>query len=395
MQSKKGRKLLMIPGPIEFEPDVLAAMAEPTPSHVAPDFIEVFGHALDLLPAVFGAPDGQPLVVAGSGTLAMELAVANLIEPGDAVLVVNSGYFSDRMATICARSGAQVTHVRAARVGDAPTLEAVAQALQTGPFKLMTITHVDTSTGVLLDVAGLTRLAQSAGVLTVVDGVCSVAGEALRMTDWGVDVALTASQKAIGVPPGLALLVARPRAIAAFHQRHAPVASYYADWGNWLPIMEAYQARRAAYFGTPAVNLVLALDLALGRIVTEGHDPRVARHQRMSAAVKAGLHALGLAQVPTAPELAAHTLTAAYYPEGVDGAAFLAATGAAGVMLAGGLHPEIRARYFRIGHMGVVNAGDVLATVGAIEQGLQSAGYRFEPGSGLAAGQQALLAAAS
>jgi alanine-glyoxylate transaminase/serine-glyoxylate transaminase/serine-pyruvate transaminase len=392
MRSNKGRKLLMIPGPIEFEPDVLAAMAEPTPSHVAPDFIEVFGHALDQLRDVFVAPDGQPFVVAGSGTLAMELAVANLLEPGDAVLVVNTGYFSDRMAAICARSGAQVTHVRADHVGGAPSQDAVAQALQAGTYKVMTITHVDTSTGVLTDVAGLARPAQSAGVLTVVDGVCSVAGEALQMTDWGVDVALTASQKAIGVPPGLALVMARPRAIETFRQRQAPVSSFYADWSNWLPIMEAYQARRAAYFGTPAVNLVLALDVATSHIVAEGLDRRVARHHRMSRAIKAGLTALGFNQVPTAPELAAHTLTAAYFPEGVDGPTLLAKTTGAGVILAGGLHPEIRTRYFRIGHMGAVNAADVLATVGAIEQGLSGAGYRFEVGVGLAAAQKALLA---
>lgn len=392
MRSSKGRKLLMIPGPIEFEPDVLAAMAEPTPSHVAPDFIEAFGHALDQLRTVFAAPDGQPFVVAGSGTLAMELAVANLLEPGDAVLVVNTGYFSDRMAAICARSGALVTHVRASQVGGAPGLDDVALALQTGSYMLMTITHVDTSTGVLADVAGLAGLAQAAGVLTVVDGVCSVAGEALRMGDWGVDVALTASQKAVGVPPGLALVVARPHAIETFRQRQAPVASFYADWSNWLPIMEAYQARRPAYFGTPAVNLVLALDVAAAHIVAEGLDQRVARHQRMSAAVKAGLQVLGISQVPTAPELAAHTLTAAYFPEGVDGPGLLAKTGAAGVILAGGLHPEIRTRYFRIGHMGAVNGADVLATIGAIEKGLHGIGYRFEAGAGLAAAQRVLLA---
>lgn len=394
MRSNKGRKLLMIPGPIEFEPDVLAAMAEPTPSHVAPDFIEVFGHALDQLREVFAAPDGQPFVVAGSGTLAMELAVANLLEPGDAVLVVNTGYFSDRMAAICTRAGAQVTHVRADRVGGAPRLDEVAHALQAGAFKLMTITHVDTSTGVLTDVAGLAQLAQSSGVLTVVDGVCSVAGEALRLTDWGIDVALTASQKAVGVPPGLALLVARPRALETFRQRRTPVASYYADWSNWLPIMEAYQARRPAYFGTPAVNLVLALDVAAAQIVAEGHDRRVARHVRMSNAIKRALQALGLGQVPVAPELAAHTLTAAYFPQDVDGPTLLAKTAAAGVILAGGLHPEIRARYFRIGHMGAVNAADVLGTVGAIEQGLSAAGYAFAPGAGLAAAQEVLLTAA-
>ncbi|HOU16063.1 MAG TPA: aminotransferase class V-fold PLP-dependent enzyme, partial [Anaerolineae bacterium] len=228
----------MIPGPIEFDPAVLAAMGAPTTSHVAPDFIEVFGQALERMREVFLSPDGQPFIVAGSGTLAMDLAGANLIEPGDKALVVNTGYFGDRYGTLLERYGAEVTHVRAP-VGGCPTLEAVEAAFKTARFKLMTVTHVDTSTGVLTDVQGLAALARQYDTLIVVDGVCSVAGEDLRMTEWGVDVALTASQKAVGTPPGLALLVAGPRAMAAFKARTRPVLNFYADWTNWLPVMEA------------------------------------------------------------------------------------------------------------------------------------------------------------
>ncbi len=139
-----------------------------------------------------------------------------------------------------------------------------------GSYKLLVTTHVDTSTGVITDVQGLAALSRKAGTLFIVDGVCSVAGEDLRMTEWGVDLALTASQKAIGVPPGLALLVAGPRALQAFKSRKSPVLNYYADWNNWLPIMEAYEARKAAYFATPAVNLVNALNVSLGQILAEG-----------------------------------------------------------------------------------------------------------------------------
>ena len=112
----------------------------------------------------------------------------------------------------------------------------------------MTVTHVDTSTGVIADVKGLAALGRRYDALVVVDGVCSVAGEELRMGDWGVDVALTASQKAIGVPPGLALLVAGPRAMTAFASARSPWRSFYADWTHWLPIMEAYEARKAGLF---------------------------------------------------------------------------------------------------------------------------------------------------
>ena len=157
----KNRTLLMIPGPIEFEPAVLAALGVPTTSHVAPDFIAAFGQALERTREVFLAPDGQPFVVAGSGTLAMDMAAANLIEPGDRALVANSGFFGDRMGVILERYGAQVTHVRAA-VGGAPDPAEVAAALAKDSYKLVTITQVDTSTGVLADVKALAAAAARA-----------------------------------------------------------------------------------------------------------------------------------------------------------------------------------------------------------------------------------------
>jgi alanine-glyoxylate transaminase/serine-glyoxylate transaminase/serine-pyruvate transaminase len=283
-----------------------------------------------------------------------------------------------------------VTHVRAP-IGGRPALDEVEAALKAGGFKLMTVTHVDTSTGVLTDVPALAELGRRYGALVIVDGVCSVAGEALRMAEWGVDVALTASQKAIGTPPGLALLVAGPRAMEAFRRRKTPVASYYADWANWLPIMEAYEARKPAYFGTPAVNLVAALNVSLGLILAEGVEARFARHAAAGAAGQAAIAALGLGQVPLAPEIAAHTMTAPRFPQGVNGADFLKRVGAAGVTLAGGLHPQIRAEYFRIGHMGSVSQGDLLATIGAIEAGLAGCGYAFERGAGVAAAAKRLI----
>jgi alanine-glyoxylate transaminase/serine-glyoxylate transaminase/serine-pyruvate transaminase len=385
----KDRKLLMIPGPIEFTPEVMRAMGMPTTSHVAPNFIEVFGQALERLRQVFLCPSGQPFVVAGSGTLAMDIAAANLVEPGDKALVVSTGYFSDRFAAILERYGASVTQVHAPAVGDAPPLEAVEAALKRDTYKLMTITHVDTSTAVGADVKGLAALGREHGVLVVVDGVCAVAGEEMRQEEWGIDLALTASQKAIGTPPGLALVVAGPRAMDAFRKRKTPVGNYYADWTLWLPIMEAYEARQPSYFGTPPVNLIWALDVSLGQILDEGMDARFARHRRLSQAFKAAVAALGMQQVPVSPDKSATTLTAPYFPDGVD-RTMLGTVKEAGVIVAGGLHPAIKPLYFRVGHMGVVSASDILATVGAIETGLAKAGYEFEAGVGLAAAQAVL-----
>lgn len=386
----KDRTLLMIPGPIEFEPAVLAEMGAPTTSHLAPHFIEAFGQALERMRQVWQSADGQPFILAGTGTLAMDCAGANLVEPGDKALVVDTGYFSQRYAALLERYGAQVTLV-SSPPGGRPSLEEVERALQNGAFKLVTITHVDTSTAVLADVPGITALARRAGALVIVDGVCSVAGEELKMSEWGVDVALTASQKAIGVPPGLALLVASPRAIQAFQARKTPVLNYYADWANWLPIMQAYEARKPSYFGTPAVNLVFALNVSLGQILAEGLERRFGRHIALSRACKAGIAALGLGQVPIEPEFAAHTLSAPRFPAGVSAPEFLAKVSQAGVTLAGGLYPSIRSEYFRIGHMGAARLGDILATLSAVEQGLGASGYHFQSGLSLQAAQEAWL----
>jgi alanine-glyoxylate transaminase/serine-glyoxylate transaminase/serine-pyruvate transaminase len=384
----KKRTLLMIPGPIEFEPQVLAAMGEPTTSHLAADFIEAFSRALQNMRLVFESPTGQPLVLAGSGTLAMDCAAANLVEPGEKALVVDSGYFSERFASILERYGAQVTRITAPP-GGRPSLEQVKAALEADAFKLMTITHVDTSTAVITDLKQLAALGRQYGVLVIVDGVCSVAGEELHMDDWGVDLALTASQKAIGVPPGLALLMIGQRALEAFHKRAALVMNYYADWTNWLPIMQAYEAHQPSYFGTPPVNLIFALDISLEQILAEGMPRRISRHIAISRACKAGIQALGLTQLPSQPEFAAHALTAPRYPLGVNGPYFLARVLEAGVTLAGGLLPAIRSEYFRIGHMGAVNLGDVVATLSAIETALAGCGYQFTPDIGVEAAKAA------
>ena len=377
------RNLLMIPGPIEFEPSVLRALGEKTRSHLDPVFMNAYGRALKRLREVFLAPTAQPFVVAGSGTLAMEMAVANLVQPGDKALVVNSGYFSDRIGAMLERHGATVTHLRA-DPGAVPATDEVDRALSSGGFKLMTITHVDTSTAVLAPVKELAAAARKHGVLVVVDGVCSVGGEALEMDGWGVDVTFTASQKALGAPPGLAVLLAGPRALAAWKARTKPVASMYLDFAEWLPIHEAYEAQKPSYFATPPVNLIMALDVSLGHLVDEGIAARVQRHVNVATSMRAAWAALGLTALPKNDRMSAHTLSALYYPGSVD-AALVKAVAAQGVTIAGGLHPQLKTKYFRVGHMGGVTRSDLVTTVSAIERALRACGHPVELGRGVAA----------
>ncbi len=370
----KARPLLMIPGPIDLEPAVMEAMARPPKSHLDPGFVAAFSRVLAGLRLVFMAPEAQPFVVAGSGTLAMEMAVANVIEPGDRAVVVDTGYFSARMAAILERHGAKVTRV-GAPLGAAPSLDEVERAVASAKPKVVTVTHVDTSTAVLAPVEGVAKIAGTHGVLSIVDGVCSVGGESLRMGDWGVDVALTASQKALGAPPGLAVVMTSKRAMDTWRARKTKVGSYYADFAEWLPIMEAYEGRKNMYFATPPVQLVEALDASVASLLAEGMVARVARHARVARAFRAAWQAMNLRMLPASEDVAAHTLSAVTYPDGVD-ASLVGRIGEEGAIVAGGLHPDARAKYFRVGHMGATGAHEVLATVGAIERALHAKGWR-------------------
>ena len=367
------RKRLMIPGPIECEANVLAAMGEPVPGHTAPGFIASFGQCLKMMKQVWQCPSGQPFIIAGSGTLAMEMAAANLIEPGDRALVVSSGYFGERYAALLERFGARVSVLRA-EPGHTVSLPDVEQALGEHRFKLMTITHVDTSTAVRTDPLPLARLAREYGVLSILDGVCSVGGEVLYQEEWGIDVVLTASQKAIGVPPGLALMVASEEAIRTWKNRKTPPGSYYADWTNWLPVMEAYAKGKPAYFGTPAVNLIMALEQGLGDILNEGLEARFERHRQTGQAFRAAMAAMGLEMIPASPDEAADTLSAAFFPEKVEGSSFMQAMAKSPVVVAGGLLPKLRSAYFRVGHMGGVSESELQTTVEAIASSLAECG---------------------
>eukprot|EP01116_Phalansterium_solitarium_P017844 TRINITY_DN4512_c0_g1_i1.p1 TRINITY_DN4512_c0_g1~~TRINITY_DN4512_c0_g1_i1.p1 ORF type:complete len:442 (-),score=132.85 TRINITY_DN4512_c0_g1_i1:151-1476(-) len=388
---KIARPLLMIPGPIEFTPDVLNVMAQPTISHVDPVFMEEFGTALENLRKVVLTKDGQPFVLSGSGVLTWDVAVCNLLERGEKALLINTGYFGDRLGECMTQYGVDVKILRPAVIGDVPTLASIESALSADKFKVVTITQVDTSTGVLADVRAIAELVRrvSPDTLIVVDGVCSVGAEELRFDDWGIDAALTASQKAIGVPPGLALLVVSQRALAVVKSRTTPVMNYYGDLTRWLPIMRAYEARSPSYFATPAVNHIRALNVSLKEVLRDGMDARFKAHRDAAAAVRRSLRAMGLSLIAVRDDVAANALSAIKYPAGVDGPKLVGAIKEAGALVTAGLHPDIRTTYFRVGHMGTKSLGDDCADVcvllQAIETALQAAGVNVEKGVALKA----------
>lgn len=344
---------------------------------MAPAFKAAFSRSLKAMRTVWGATeDYQPFVVAGGGTLAMEAAATNLVDPGQPVLVVNTGYFGDRMADMLRRRGAEVFQV-GAPLGNRPALDEVRIALSEHRPVAMFATHVDTSTGELTDVRALAALAREQGALSVFDGICATAAERVHQAEWGVDVLLTASQKAIGLPPGLALWVCSPAAMAARDALTSPPPMTL-DFHQWLPIMAAYEGEANGYFSTPPTTLITALDVALQEILDEGIDAVFDRHQRQADRMRAAWAALGLASLATHP---ANTLSALYWPDGTDSSA-LARIKEHGAIVAGGLHPLLKTQYFRVGHMGEVTRTDapLRRTITAVATGLG-----LDPAPGLAA----------
>ncbi|OJD33563.1 alanine-glyoxylate aminotransferase [Diplodia corticola] len=383
MSTQEAHPTLLIPGPIEFDDAVLQSMSHYSESHVGAAFVAVFGETLSMLRKLFQTtnPASQPFVISGSGTLGWDQVAANLTEPGDEVLVLHTGYFADSFADCFDTYGAKPTQLKAP-IGDRPQQDAVEKALKERKYKLITVTHVDTSTGVLSDIKSLAELVHrvSPETLIVVDGVCSVGSEDIRFDDWGIDVVLTASQKAIGCPAGLSIVMASGRAIEAFQARKTKPASYFGSWKNWLPIMQNYEAKKPSYFATPSPQLVRALHTSLTQILASPLDQRFARHKEVSQKIKQAVADLGLKQLADKPENQANGMTAIYLPEGMAAAQILPNLLQKKVIFAGGLHKEIATKYIRFGHMGVSvtdpRKNDIDRALDALKSGLAEAGYQ-------------------
>ncbi len=386
------RRILAIPGPITFEPHVLRSLSIGHLSHMSSEFVRLFAEALeDLRKLLFVDNDYKVAVLAGSGTLAMEASVSNFIEKGDRVLVVSNGVFGDRFAELLYRYPVEVDVLKAGEPGEVVSSEKILNKVSEVNYDLVTVTHVDTSTGVRHPIEELGAFLKDKETLLVVDGVCSVAGEEIRMKDWGIDVVLTGSQKAIGVPPGLAILWLSPKAIKKLDKTKGNYAPYYMNLCKWLDIMSSYENLKPKYFATPAVNLIVGLHESLELIFKEGLENRFKRHKILAKSFREAMAEIGLKVMAKKEDIAASTVTAVYLPEKVQLSSFLKGMLERKVVVAGGLYPEIRDKYFRVGHMGPVNANDVIAITAAIERTLYDLGFEIELGSGVRAAQEVLV----
>jgi alanine-glyoxylate transaminase/serine-glyoxylate transaminase/serine-pyruvate transaminase len=354
--------LTMIPGPTPVDERVLAALARPTVSHQYPAFVEAYAACLDRWRRIGRSESAKPFVVSGSGTFAMEMALVNLVAPGERLLVVSHGFFGDRWEQIAAAFGIECDVLRA-EWGHAISTERLAAGLDRQDYSAVAVTHVDTSTGTLAPVAAYAALLGEREELLLLDGVCATAGIDERFDDWQIDVLVTGAQKAFGAPPGVAIQLVSERALDTRRRRDS-VPAYNADWLRWLPIM----ADPSKYFSTPPVNQILALHEAMGLVLEEGLDVRFARHRALADSIREGFAALGL-ELFTDVGCRADTLSVVMHREGVEDAAFRAALAAQGVVVAGALGP-IAGKAFRVGHMGNVGSPEIERTLAAMRKAL-------------------------
>jgi aspartate aminotransferase-like enzyme len=365
------KRYLFTPGPTPVPPQVLAAMAQPMVHHRGPDFRLVYERCLARLKDVFRT-ESDVLLYASSGTGTMESAVANLCSPGERVCAVTAGAFGNRWAAVAEAYGCEVDRL-AYEWGETPFAEDLAARLAERESRVVLLTHSETSTGVVLDVRALVAAAKDAGALTVVDAVSSLGAVPLETDDWGVDVVVSGSQKALMTPPGLAVVSVSQ---AAWDAR-GTLPRFYFDWERTRKAQEIFDA---AF--TPAVSLVVGLDVALGMLLERGLEAAFERHVRLGRACREGIKAMGL-ELFSPDDDSAAVVTAVRAPEGVDAVELLLLLrDRHGVTLAPG-QGSLKGKIFRIGHIGYFDVFDIATALAAVELALTELGADIECGVAL------------
>jgi aspartate aminotransferase-like enzyme len=370
---------LLAPGPTPVPPEVLLAMAQPALHHRTPEFEALFAQARRGLQWLFQTRR-EVLILAASGTGAMEGAVVNACSPGDRVLVIQGGKFGERWAEICQAYGLSVIPVEVP-YGKAVDPQAVAAALRGEPsIAAVFVTHSETSTGVLHDLEAIAAIVRQTPALLVADAITSLGVVNLPTDAWGVDVVVAGSQKAMMLPPGLAFACLSDRAWAAAERARLP--RYYF---NFLVERKIQAKHQTAW--TPAISLIVGLKAALDLLQAEGLSAIFARHERLARATRAAVTALGLDLFAERPSPA---VTAVKVPEGVDGGAIVRVLrDKHGISIAGG-QGSMQGKIFRIATLGYADAYDVLTGIAALEFTLAELGYPVRLGDGLRAAQDVL-----
>ena len=368
------------PGPTPVPDRVVRKMSAPILTHRSSEFSDLLRQVASGLQHVFQTKN-DVLVLTASGSGAMEAAVVNLLSPGDRALAISGGKFGGRWVELCETYGidALTLDVEWGKAADPDEVDRILG--EQGPFEAVLATQSETSTGVLHDIEALGRIARGHGCYLVVDAISGLGANELRTDDWHVDIALTGSQKALMIPPGLAFISVSERAWQRIEESRQP--SYYL---NLKRARDSFAKGLTPY--TPAVSLLMGLAESLRMMKGLGLEEIYRIHERNALVTRAGVGALGLNLFARRPS---NVLTSVVMPPGIDGSELLKTIKQeCGVTIANGMD-HFRGKYIRIAHLGYnVAPSDMIVALTALEHGLGQHGYEFESGAGVAAAERVI-----
>jgi alanine-glyoxylate transaminase/serine-glyoxylate transaminase/serine-pyruvate transaminase len=378
---------VFIPGPTNIPDRLRLAMQVQTRDHRAPDFVETFRPVLEGTKKVFGTTNGTIITFPASGTGGWEAAVCNTLSPGDKVLVARYGMFSHRWIDLCQRHGLDVQIIECPWGSGAPAdkFEAILSQDKDKSIKAVLVTHNETATGVKSDVAAVRAAMDAAShpALLFVDAVSSLASMPFEMDAWGVDIAVSGSQKGFMLATGMAILGVSPKALDAMETAKLPRTFF-----DFRDMMKANASGGFPY--TPPLQLIYGMRESLKMLEEEGLENVYARHTRLASGVRAAVKAWDMKLVAESPELYSDTVSAIFVPKGFDSNALTDHVFERyGVSFGIGLG-EMNGKAFRIGHLGMLTDVMVLSGIATIEMAMADLNYPIELGSGVAAAQQAL-----
>jgi aspartate aminotransferase-like enzyme len=376
--------MLMIPGPTPVPEQVLLALAKHPIGHRSGDFSKVMAEVVEGLKWLHQTQN-DVLILAASGTGAMEAGIINFLSPGDRVIVGSNGKFGERWAEVCEAYGLTVQSVTSewGKPLEPEQFRAALEADSAKEIKAVIVTHSETSTGVLNDLKTISSHVKAHGALMIADAVTSLGATSVPMDEWGLDVIGSGSQKGFMLPPGLGFVAVSPKAWEAY--AHAKLPRYYLDLGKY----RKDAAKNSTPF-TPPVNMFFALQVALKMMRAEGLETIFARHLRQMNATRAAMKAVGLPLL-AADGFGSPAITAVA-PVTVDAEQIRSiARKRFDIAMAGG-QDHLKGKIFRVGHLGFVSDRDILTAVSALEAVLVELNHEFTPGTGVAAAAKVLTA---
>jgi len=368
---------LRLPGPTAVPERVLRALSRPVVAHRGPEFLERFRDIQDRLMPILGRKGARPYLFASTGIGTMEAAVVNVAGPGQRVLIASNGQWGPVFRRLAEGIGAEVEEVLSPP-GAAVDLDGIERALKAREYAAVLAVHSESSTGALTDLKALGAIVARTPAVLAVDSVSGLGGAEMRQDEWGVDVVVSASQKALMCPPGLGLASISDKAWEVIRRDDRGPRGYF-DFRRFRPLAEKGEPTYTA-----AVSMLNALHEALTMIGEEGLDAVLARHQRLSRALAAGATAMGFREFPTATP--SPTLVVLETPEGVDADALIDRLAEGyNTVIAGSRYEHLKPRLIRIGTMGAVGDGDVLTDLHHLASALRDLGRPGDEAAGLAA----------